>query len=140
MKQINKTLFACLVLLIAISGCTGSTKHVEKAGYTDVTVQQGKEMIDRGEVFILDVRTQEEYDAGHIRNSIRIPLQDIKIQTELDNELKKIPGDRKILVYCRTGHRSALASEILAKNGFVQIYNMNGGIVDWTNAGYEVVK
>lgn len=89
-------------------------------------------MIDRSEVFILDVRTQEEYDAGHIKGSTLIPLQ------VLDKRLGEIPKDRKILVYCRTGHRSTQASEILVNNGFAQVYNMKGGIVEWINAGYEV--
>lgn len=96
-------------------------------------------MIDRGEVFILDVRTQEEYDAGHIKGSTRIPVQDIPAQ-ELDEAIDKIPRDRKILVYCRTARRSAQASEILVNNGFAQVYNMKGGIVEWTKAGYEVIK
>ena len=132
MKKIRFILLVCLLLLAALSGCTTTTKPPEKAQYIDITVQQGKELIDRGEVFILDVRTQEEYDAGHIKGSTLIPLQ------VLDKRLGEIPKDRKILVYCRTGHRSAQASEILVNNGFAQVYNMKGGIVEWTNAGYEV--
>lgn len=91
-------------------------------------------MIDRGEVFILDVRTREEYYESHIMNSTLIPVQ------ELDIRFKELPLDKKILVYCRTGVRSVTASEILEKNGFDQIYNMQGGITGWKNAGYEVVK
>ena len=96
-------------------------------------------MIDRGDVFILDVRTQDEYDAGHIRGSIRIPVQDIP-QQELNKSLAEIPRDKKILVYCRTDRRSTLASEILVNNGFKEVYNMKGGITEWTNAGFEVIK
>jgi len=59
---------------------------------------------------------------------------------ELDIRFKELPRDKKILVYCRTGSRSATASDILVKNGFTQIYNMQGGITEWKNAGYEVVK
>jgi rhodanese-related sulfurtransferase len=91
-------------------------------------------MIDRGEVFILDVRTREEYNESHINGSTLIPVQ------ELDTRFKELPRDKKILVYCRTGGRSATASEILVKNGFTRIYNMQGGITGWKNAGYEVVK
>ncbi len=131
MKKFCSIAFVCLLLLATLSGCITAEKP-EKAQYTDITVQQGKEMIDRGEVFILDVRTQEEYDAGHIKGSTLITLQ------VLDKRLNEIPKDRKILVYCRTGHRSAQATEILANNGFTQVYNMKGGIVEWTNAGYEV--
>lgn len=96
-------------------------------------------MIDLGDVFILDVRTQEEYNAGHIMGSTLIPVQDIPAQ-ELDKALNKIPRDRKILVYCRSGRRSAQASGILVNNGFKEIYNMKGGITEWINAGYEVIK
>lgn len=127
-------LFASILTLVIISGCIGTEKLTEKAQYVNITVQQGKEMIDRGEVFILDVRTPEEYDAGHINGSKLIPLE------VLDKRLNDIPRDRKLLVYCRTGHRSAQASEILVNNGFKEIYNMQGGITAWANAGYSVEK
>lgn len=96
-------------------------------------------MIDRGEVFILDVRTQEEYASGHINGSTLLAVQDIPKQ-ELTEKLKEIPKNRKILVYCRSGRRSAEASGILAENGFAQVYNMQGGITEWMNSGYEVEK
>ncbi len=131
MKKTCSIVFVCLILLGALSGCITAEKP-EKAQYIDISVQQGKELIDRSEVFILDVRTQEEYDAGHIKGSMLIPLQVI------DKRLNEIPKDRKILVYCRTGHRSAQASEILVNNGFTQVYNMKGGIVEWIKEGYEV--
>ena len=123
-----------IILFALVSGCVSTTSPPEKTRYTDVSVLQGKDMIDRGEVFILDVRTREEYDAGHIRGSALIPLQ------ELDKRLNEIPKDKKILVYCRTGHRSTQASEILANNGFKEVYNMKSGITEWTNSGYEIEK
>ncbi len=132
MKKFCIVVFMILTLVSALSGCV--TKSPEKAQYTDISVQQAKEMIDKGEVFILDVRTQEEYNAGHIRNSTLIPVQD------LSKRLNEVPRNREILVYCRTGGRSTAASEILVNNGFTQIYNMKGGITEWTKAGYEVVK
>ncbi|MCX9013026.1 MAG: rhodanese-like domain-containing protein [Candidatus Methanoperedens sp.] len=131
MKKIHY--IALLLILFSVAGCISTTQPPEKK-YTDISFQQAKEMIDSGEVFILDVRTQEEYDAGHIRGSTLIPVQVLK------ERLDEIPKDKKILVYCRTGGRSAQASEILVNNGFKEIYNMKGGITDWTNAGYEVVK
>ncbi len=133
MKPIYLIIFVCSLILVTISGCV-STTTPEKAQYTDVSIQQAKEMIDRGDVLILDVRTQEEYDAGHIKNSTLIPVQ------VLDKRLNELPRDKKILVYCKAGGRSAQASEILVNNGFKEIYNMKGGITDWTNAGYDVIK
>lgn len=134
MKKIYPAILASILLVAVISGCLSSTTPQEKVKYVDISVQQGKEMIDRGEVFILDVRTREEYNESHINGSTLIPVQ------ELDIRFKELPRDKKILVYCRTGGRSVTASEILVKNGFTQIYNMQGGITGWKNAGYEVVK
>lgn len=132
MKRIcSLVVFASFLMMIAISGCVDTAKQPEKTQYANVSVQQAKEMIDSGEVFILDVRTQEEYDAGHIKGSTLIPVQ------VLDKRLNELSRDKKILVYCRSGHRSAQASEILVNNGFKQIYNMKGGITEWINAGYE---
>ena len=124
-----------VIMMAIFSGCLSDTPG--KTQYTGVSVQQGKGMIDRGEVFILDVRTPEEYASGHINGSTLLAVQDIPGQ-ELAEKLKEIPKDRKILVYCRSGRRSAQASAILAENGFAQVYNMQGGITEWMNAGYEV--
>jgi rhodanese-related sulfurtransferase len=134
-----KTIILSIVILVLFSGCVSDTKPPEKTQYTDISVQQGKEMIDRGEVYILDVRTQEEYASGHINGSTLLAVQDIPKQ-DLNVKLKDIPKDRKILVYCRSGRRSAMASGILAENGYAQVYNMKGGITEWMNAGYEVEK
>ena len=132
-----KIIILSIVILAIFSGCVSDTKPTVKNQYTDVSVQQGKGMIDRQEVFILDVRTNEEYAAGHIKGSTLLAVQDIPKQ-ELTEKLKEIPKDRKILVYCRSGQRSAKASGILAENGFARVYNMQGGITEWMNAGYKV--
>ena len=134
-----RTVILSVIIMAIFSGCVSDTKPPGKTQYTDISVQQGKGMIDRGEVFILDVRTQEEYASGHINGSTLLAVQDIPKQ-ELAEKLKEIPKDRKILVYCRSGRRSAEASGILAQNGFAQVYNMQGGITEWMNAGYEVEK
>jgi rhodanese-related sulfurtransferase len=134
MKEIFPAILASILLAAIISGCISSTTPPEKPKYVDVSVQQGKEMMDRGDIFILDVRTREEYNGSHINGSTLIPVQ------ELDIRFKELPRDKKILVYCRTGGRSVTASDILVKNGFTQIYNMQGGITAWKNAGYQAVK
>ncbi|MFZ3385224.1 MAG: rhodanese-like domain-containing protein [Candidatus Methanoperedens sp.] len=133
------TIMLSLLILAIFSGCISDTKPIEKNQYTDISVQEGKAMIDRKEVFILDVRTNEEYAAGHINGSTLLAVQDIPKQ-ELGEKLKAIPKDSKILVYCRSGSRSAKASGILAENGFTMVYNMQGGITEWMKAGYEVEK
>ena len=134
MKDIHSAILASILIMAIVSGCVSSTIPSEKVKHVDISVQQGKEMIDRGEVIILDVRTQDEYNEGHILGSTLIPVD------ELDSRLKELPRDKKILVYCRTGNRSLTASEKLENGGFTQLYNMKGGITEWKNAGYDVVK
>jgi rhodanese-related sulfurtransferase len=105
----------------------------------NINVTQGKEMIDKGDVLILDVRRPDEYASGHIKNSTLLAVQDIPAN-ELDIKLKELPMDKPILVYCRSGSRSVAASTILVNNGFSQVYNMQGGITEWMKVGYETIK
>ncbi|MCG7848630.1 MAG: rhodanese-like domain-containing protein [ANME-2 cluster archaeon] len=102
--------------------------------YTNVSVDEAKVMVDSGEYFLLDVRTQEEYDAGHITDAVLIP------HDELQDRLDELPTDLPILVYCRTARRSAIAGEILTDNGYLEVYNLAGGIVDWEKKGYPIEK
>ena len=89
---------------------------------------------DKDKYFLLDVRTPEEYEEGFIENSVLIPL------SELEGRISEIPGDKPIIVYCRSGNRSAQAAEILIKNNFSQVYNMLGGITEWGKKGYPLIK
>ena len=81
------------------------------------------------------MRNQDEYDSGHLNNSILIPLG------ELEDRINEIAeyNNTEIIVHCRSGSRSASASEILESNGFSKIYNMLGGINAWIDAGYPTI-
>ena len=83
---------------------------------------------------LLDVRTPEEYKAGHIKGAVLMPVDTI------EQNLAKIPTDKQVYVYCHSGKRSARASKLLASKGFTRIENMPGGIEAWKDAGYEVVR
>jgi rhodanese-related sulfurtransferase len=81
--------------------------------------------------FLLDVRTPEEYADGHIAGAVNIPL------AELGNQLSQVPTDIPVVVYCRTGNRSAQAVTLLREAGYTNVLDM-GGIVDWVEAGLPV--
>ncbi len=83
---------------------------------------------------ILDVRTQGEYDEGHVEGVVLIPVQ------QLADRLDELPKDKPLYVICRSGNRSMTASEILEKAGFKDIRNVQGGILAWQRAGYPVVR
>ncbi|MDD2950193.1 MAG: rhodanese-like domain-containing protein [Sulfuricurvum sp.] len=86
-------------------------------------------------VFLLDVRTPEEYAQDHIDGATLIPVQ------ILGDNLSKLQNvkDKKIIVYCHSGNRSVVASRILAKNGFIPL-NVKGGITEWKAQGLSVVR
>jgi len=107
--------------------------QVQAENYTNVTAQEAKTMIDTNPLLvILDVREQHEYDSGHIRNTLLIPLG------ELTSRLGELDKQSEILVYCLTGGRGASASQLLVENEFEYVYNMLGGITAWSEAGYPV--
>jgi parallel beta-helix repeat protein len=110
---------------------TSATASLVIPDFQNVTVMEAKTMIDTNpSLVILDVRNQSEYVTGHIRNTLLIPLY------ELDTSLDQLNPADTILVYCKAGSRSASASQILVSNGFTHIYNMLGGITDWTRQEY----
>ena len=104
------------------------TEKGDKAMYEQITAEDAKKIMDSGDdIVILDVREQDEYDAGHIAGSILIPY------TEIENKSDKLLPDKNktILVYCRSGRRSKIAAEALAKLGYTNVKEF-GGIIDWT--------
>lgn len=77
---------------------------------------------------IVDVRTEEEYNEGHIPGSINIPVDELENRI---HELKPVKG-KPLLLVCRSGSRSMFAGMILADKGFANLYNLSGGMMAWT--------
>ena len=126
-----------LMLLISLSlfgftACQGENGN-HPATYEQITPQQAKTIMDtKQDYIIIDARTQEEFDEGHIEGAIMIPEYEIKDKAE-----KELPDKNAlILVYCRSGRRSKIASEELVKLGYTNVKEF-GGIIDWP---YEIVK
>ncbi len=114
-------------------------------GFTNVSVEEAKELLDEEDVFLLDVRTPPEFNSFHIEGATLIPVTNssgssLSSDKLLEARVDEVPENKKILVYCRSGHRSISASKILVNAGYSQVYNMEGGINAWTGAGYPVVS
>ena len=120
-----------LLSAILLTACGQAKESDQEAVYVNITVEEAKQIMDSEEdCIILDVRTQEEYDQGHISGAILIPDTEIEAQAQ-----EALPDkDQMILVYCRSGRRSKLAAEILVELGYTNIREF-GGIIDWP---YEV--
>lgn len=130
MKRLMIPLLICLLVL---SGCAAQStgkegSSMEKGSYTQIDQETAKEMMlrDDGHV-IVDVRRQDEYDAGHVPGAILIPNE--SIGTERPDQLPSL--DQIILVYCRSGNRSKQAAQKLFDMGYTNVYEF-GGINTWT--------
>lgn len=113
--------------LIEVLDYTGSR-------YWEVNSKEGAELIKNINPFILDVRTEGEYLQGHLENSFLLPVQILENEIGLIEKYK----DQDILIYCRSGNRSTVASKILLDAGFTNVYNLRYGISGWESDGYPV--
>lgn len=123
------TLSACA----SPAAAAAPTPTATPAQYRKISASDAKARMDSGdEIVILDVRTKEEYDAGHIKGAILVPNETI-----IDKQPELLPDlNAEILVYCRSGNRSAQAAKKLIAIGYTNVVDF-GGIIDWP---YEVVK
>ena len=123
-------LFTFSLIIFFVMGCAKQSAKGDgdkAVGYQKITPAVVKERLDKGEkLIIVDVRTKEEYDSGHIANSLLIPYDEIE---------KKAPAlltdkNAAIIVYCRTGRRSEIAAKALIGMGYTNVADM-GSISDW---------
>ena len=132
MLKRNKRFLLMLLTLALPFGCVGCSNG-GSATYDQISGAEAKALMDSESGYIIiDARTQEEYDEGHIPGAILIPEYEIADRAE--NELPD--KDQLILVYCRSGRRSKIAAEELVKLGYTNVKEF-GGIIDWE---YEIVK
>jgi len=127
---------AMLVLTIAVglAGCgTGNNQEEEKPTVTNITAEEGKAMMEEdGTIVLVDVRTEAEFVEEHIQDAILVPIDELETLTP-----EMMPDKAATyIVYCRSGNRSATASQQLIEMGYQNIYDM-GGIIDWP---YETVS
>ena len=131
----KKMLLLVLAAVLAISAVCFAQSPANAEGYQKIMPQQAKARMAEPGVIVLDVRMQQEYDAGHIANAVLLPLPLIEAGDAA--VAKALPDkDAEILVYCRSGRRSAIAANALINMGYTNVLDF-GGINDWP---YEVVK
>ena len=122
-----------VVIIAAVLLFTGCKNAKHSASYKQISQQEAKQMMDSGNVIVLDVREKDEYDAGHIADAVLLPVGTIGENSAAEVIPQK---DSTVLVYCRSGNRSKTASQKLADLGYTQVFEF-GGINTWP---YEVEK
>lgn len=131
-------LFFVLVAMLVLAACGGSAAPVADGEAialadlpTNIDVKTVDQLRDRDDVFLLDVREDWEYAAGHIPGTTLIPLG------QLQGRLAELPTDKTIVAVCRSGNRSGQATQLLKQSGLT-VHNMQGGMNAWQQAGLAV--
>ena len=101
----------------------------------DISSREASQLIGKNRnIFVLDVRTPDEYRQAHLKNAVLIPIN------EMERRIREVPKNRPVLVYCAVGSRSASAAGFLGSQGYREVYNIADGIVGWYRNGLPVVR
>lgn len=121
-----------IILIATFFGCKETSAQQSQ-------LLEPQEMIDvlvTKDVHLVDVRTPREFKMGFIENAINIDFSSPNFQAELN----KLDNTKPIIVYCRSGRRSGIATNNLVKAGFTEIYDLRNGIINWQRQGQKLVK
>ena len=133
-----KKLFLLLILGLSLTACQSKPVAGEKvavggSSYNNVTPQQLKTMLEDKDFVLINVHIPF---AGNIAGTDQSIAYDV-----IEQNLSQLPDkDAKIVLYCRSGHMSQIAAEKLVALGYTDVWNLNGGMVDWEKEGFELQK
>jgi rhodanese-related sulfurtransferase len=119
-----------VITSLLLAGCSTTT-----TGATNMNVSEFSKKITESGVVILDVRTPGEFAEGYIEGAQNIDFQ----SGNFENEIAALDKNVTYAVYCRSGNRSGQAAKIMHDAGFHDVYNLDGGVIDWTNEGMLLV-
>ncbi len=117
-------LFVLAITLQLFTGCAEAQNNPENADYNP---KEFNAQMQKQDCIILDVRTPQEFNAGHVKGAVNIDWNGSDFQTSIE----KLDKNKKIFIYCAVGGRSAKAKTAMQKAGFKQVHNMLGGIEAW---------
>ncbi|MFL0352208.1 rhodanese-like domain-containing protein [Xanthomarina sp. GH4-25] len=119
-----------LFLLILFTGC----KNSEQTNVNLVTVEEMETILEMDGVQLIDVRTPEEFSEGFIEGAQNIDFY----SDTFDQDILKLDKTKPVVLYCKSGGRSAKCSEKLIEAGFIKVYDLDGGITQWKHNGLGV--
>ena len=121
---------ALVASVLLLAGCSSSSSAV------DLSVSEFSSKVAEAGIITLDVRTPGEFNEGHIEGAQLIDFQ----SGNFENEIATLDKSKTYAVYCRSGNRSGEAVKVMSDAGFTSVYNLNGGVIDWANAGLPLVN
>ena len=125
-----KKVIALIGSILLLAGCSSSSSAV------DLSVNEFSAKVAEAGVITLDVRTPGEFMGGYIEGAKNIDFQ----SGNFENEIAALDKNATYAVYCRSGNRSGQAVKVMHDAGFHSVYNLNGGVIDWANAGLPLVN
>lgn len=125
-----KKVFALMASALLLAGCSTSSSAI------DLSVTEFSAKVAEAGVITLDVRTPGEYAEGHLEGAQLIDFQ----SGNFENEIATLDKNATYAVYCRSGNRSGQAVKVMHDAGFHNVYNLDGGVIDWANAGLPLVN
>ena len=125
-----KKFIALIASALLLAGCSSSSSAI------DLSVTEFSAKIAEAGVITLDVRTPGEFAEGYIQGARLIDFQ----SGNFENEIAALDKNATYAVYCRSGNRSGQAVKVMQDAGFTNVFNMNGGVIDWANAGLPLVN
>jgi phage shock protein E len=126
----KKLIVVILTSVLIFTGCTSADDSV------DLKVSDFSAKSKEVGVVSLDVRTADEFAEGHLINAININVESGNFEAEIE----KLDKNTTYAVYCRSGRRSAIAVDLMKKAGFTSLYNLDGGVIDWSASGLPLVR
>lgn len=131
MKKI--LLFLSLVIALGFNSCKDNSENKQ---ITVISPEEVYEAVTNSDRQLIDVRTTEEFAEGHVANSKNICVT----EDDFKEKASKLNKNEPVYVYCKSGKRSAKAAQILKEMGFTEIYDMDGGILNWEKQGLQQVQ
>jgi rhodanese-related sulfurtransferase len=125
-----KKVIVLIASVLVLAGCSSSSST------NDLSVSEFSNKVAETGVITLDVRTPGEFNEGHIEGALLVDFQ----SGNFENEIASLDKSKTYAVYCRSGSRSGQAVKVMSEAGFTNIYNLNGGVIDWANAGMTLVN
>jgi rhodanese-related sulfurtransferase len=125
-----KKVLALIASALLLAGCSSSSSAI------DLSVTEFSAKVAEAGVITLDVRTPGEFAEGYIEGARLVDFQ----SGNFENEIAVLDKNATYAVYCRSGNRSGQAVKVMQDAGFTNVFNMNGGVIDWANAGLPLVN
>ena len=119
----KKIMLIVSILVLMTVGIVLFTSN--ESGITEIDVETLQNRLENDEITLLDVREVDEYEGGHIEGAVNAPL------SSLNETALPYPKDEPIYVICRSGNRSAQAAQLLQQRGYMEIYDVSGGMIAW---------